>query len=380
MKIGITCYPTYGGSGVLATELGKLLAKRGHEVHFITSALPYRLHVQFEERVFFHEVEMDKYPLLEYSPYDLALAAKMREIFLSEKLDLLHVHYALPHAISAFLAAKMIEPAIMPVVTTLHGTDITIVGQKKSFYDITRLGINQSTIVTAVSEYLTKEAEDIFIPEKPIRTIHNFVDLQLFKKKKKSSRRCSFATENQIVYTHISNFRKVKRIPDVVKIFSRIVQDVDGILLMVGEGPLLSDARQLVESLGISDKVKFLGKQEDVVSIFSMSDIFLFPSETESFGLAALEAMACEVPVIASRSGGIPEVVNCGETGFLSETGDVTAMAINGIKLGKNSDLRLKMGKAGRKRAKQYFGPDKIIPLYEKVYQEAVELAHNCNQ
>jgi N-acetyl-alpha-D-glucosaminyl L-malate synthase BshA len=374
MKIGITCYPTYGGSGILATELGKILARKGHEVHFITSSLPYRLQMRYEERIYFHEVEMHHYPLLEHSPYDLALASKMKEIFTAYGLDLLHVHYALPHAVSAFLASRMVSPRRFPVVTTLHGTDITVVGQEKSYYDITRLGMNESTVVTSVSQYLTGEAERIFKPEKKIRTVYNFVDIDLFKRTTGECDRQLFASPQQVIYAHISNFRKVKRIPDVIKIFHRVQQEINSVLLLIGEGPTLSQAREQVRELGIQERVRFMGKQEDIVTIFCIADVFLFPSEEESFGLAALEAMACEVPVIASRSGGIPEVVIDGEGGFLSEVGDIDRMAAMSIKLGKSAQLRETMGRAGRERARQYFSPEIIIPQYEAVYKEAVDV------
>lgn len=374
MKIGITCYPTYGGSGVLATELGKLLARRGHEVHFITSSLPYRLQSQYEERIFFHEVEIGHYPLFEHTPYDLALAAKMKDIFESENLDLLHVHYALPHAISAFLAARMMSPRKVPIVTTLHGTDITVVGQDKSYFDITRLGINESTIVTGVSSYLSQKAQEVFEPNKEIRTVYNFVDMDYFKRNSDLGRRPCFSRDNQVVYLHISNFRKVKRIPDVIQAFYLIQKQVDGVLVMVGEGPMVSQAKDMVKELGIKDRVKFLGKQEDVATFFSCADILLFPSEEESFGLAALEAMACKVPVIASCSGGIPEVVDDGGCGYLVAVGDVDTMAQKGIELGQSSEKRRAMGRAGRLRAEALFHPDIILPQYEDIYEEAVRL------
>jgi N-acetyl-alpha-D-glucosaminyl L-malate synthase BshA len=373
LKIGITCYPTYGGSGVLATELGKLLARRGHEVHFITSSLPYRLRQHFENRVYFHEVEISGYPLFEYAPYDLALAAKQKEIFETEKLDVLHVHYALPHAVSAFLAAKMLSPKKLPIVTTLHGTDITIVGKEKSFFDLTRLGINESTVITAVSNYLSQEATKIFYPERKIQTLHNFVDLDLFQKRDEKSKRQELVPCEEVMYVHVSNFREVKRTLDVIRIFARVYQDLASCLLMVGEGPMLSEARSLVRELGLEEHVRFLGKQEDIVTILNMSDVLLFPSEVESFGLVALEAMACEIPVIASRSGGIPEVVSCGEVGYLSEVGDVERMAQKALKLGQDAELRQKMGKAGRQRAETLFHPDRILTGYEEVYQQAIE-------
>jgi len=376
MRIGITCYPTYGGSGVLATELGKILARRGHEVHFITSSLPYRLQNGFMEKIFYHEVENLSSPPFDNTLYNLALAAKMKQIFAAEKLDVLHVHYALPHAISAYLAAQMYLPKPMPIVTTLHGTDITIVGQDKSLFDITRLGINQSTQVTAVSRYLKEETDRVFHPLKSVKTIYNFVDTDLFSPRTLPPCKRYFAPQNQVVYIHLSNFRKVKRIPDVIKTFNLIQKQVDSVLLMVGEGPLYTEARELVSTLNLQEKVRFLGKQEDVVTLLNMSDVLLFPSETESFGLAALEAMACEIPVIGSLSGGIPEVVEQGVTGYLSAVGDIESLAQGGITLGLHKDLRMQMGKAARQRALNLFHTDTIVPQYEAIYTEAIQAAH----
>lgn len=376
MRIGITCYPTYGGSGVLATELGKLLARRGHEVHFITSSLPYRLQMGFMERIYFHEVEVMSYPPFDNTLYNLALAAKMKEIYTEENLDVLHVHYALPHAISAYLAAQMVLPKMMPIVTTLHGTDITVVGQEKSLFDITRLGINQSTEVTAVSQYLQRETVSVFHPTQEVHTIYNFVDTDLFAPRVPVACRSILSCTSDVVYTHLSNFRKVKRIPDVIQTFYRIQKEIKSILLMVGEGPMYSEARELVHTLGIESKVKFLGKQDDVATILNLTDVLLFPSEVESFGLAALEAMSCEVPVIGSISGGIPEVVEHGVTGFLAPVGHVDEMARAGVLLGQNADLRKQMGRAGRERALKLFHPDQIIPQYEAIYQSAIEKAN----
>ena len=380
MRIGITCYPTYGGSGILATELGKLLALRGHEVHFISSALPYRLQPRYRERLYFHEVEMSRYPLFEHSPYDLALAAKMREIYLQEKLDLLHVHYALPHAVSAFLASRMVAPRRIPVVTTLHGTDITIVGKEKSFFEITRLGINESCVVTAVSKYLENQTNRVFYPDKPIRHIYNFVDFNLFRPGPIPCDRSHFAKADQVIYFHLSNFRPVKRIPDVINTFAETIKEVDGVLLLAGEGPASSQAREMVRDLGIQDRVSFLGKQEDIVTFLNLADVFLFPSEVESFGLATLEAMACEKPVVASRSGGIPEVVEHEVTGFLADVGDLKSLVEASVVLGKSESLRHKMGTAGRRRGMEKFHPDIILPQYEAAYREAVECCRTAVQ
>jgi L-malate glycosyltransferase len=372
MKIGITCYPTYGGSGVLASELGKFLAKHGHEVHFITSTIPYRLQREFQERIYFHTVDMEPYPLFEHPPYDLALAAKMKDVFVSEGLDLLHVHYAIPHAVSAYLASQLMRPLEIPFVTTLHGTDITLVGQEKSFFDITRFSINESTVVTAVSDYLKKETETIFTPTKPVHRVHNFVDLDIFRHTAYGCHRANFAKPEQIVYIHVSNFRPVKRIPDVIRIFAKVRQEVDGVLILVGEGPMLREAKELAIKLGVQQHVRYLGKQLDIVSILGCSDVLLFPSETESFGLAPLEAMACEIPVVATMTGGIPEVVTDGENGYLAQVGDVDTMARHAVALGKSKELRVAMGKAGRKAAVQSFNPDQIVPQYEDLYRKAL--------
>lgn len=373
MRIGITCYPTYGGSGVLASELGRFLAKRGHEVHFITSTIPYRLQRDFQEGIYFHTVDMEPYPLFEYPPYDLALASKMKDVFLSEKLDLLHVHYAIPHAICAILAQKLVAPRPMPIVTTLHGTDITLVGQEKSFYDVTRYSIDQSTAVTAVSDYLKQRTDSVFLPSVPVRRIYNFVDMDLFHAETFACHRSNFARPEQVVYLHISNFRPVKRVGDVVRIFAEARKRVDGILLMVGEGPSLREARELAGSLGVLDHVRFLGNQLDVTGILAASDVLLFPSEEESFGLAPLEAMACEVPVVATTSGGIPEVVRHGECGYLARVGDVKSMGAYAVELGLSKEKRVEMGKAGRRIAQAAFHPDVIIPQYEAIYRDAME-------
>jgi N-acetyl-alpha-D-glucosaminyl L-malate synthase BshA len=317
---------------------------------------------------------MEPYPLFEHPPYDLALASKMKDVFVDQGLDLLHVHYAIPHAVSAYLASQLLKPKGIPVVTTLHGTDITLVGQEKSFFDITRFSINESTVVTAVSVYLKAKTESVFQPTRPIHRVHNFADLDLFHRPAFGCHRTNFARPEQPIYIHISNFRPVKRIGDVIHIFARVRKEVDAVLVMVGEGPMLREAKELAEQLGIQKHVRYLGKQLDIVSILGCADVLLFPSDTESFGLAPLEAMACEVPVVATKTGGIPEVVTHGVTGYLAEVGDVAAMARHAIELGQNRDLRLKMGKAGRQAAISNFHPDRIIPQYEALYDEALRL------
>jgi L-malate glycosyltransferase len=375
MKIGITCYPTYGGSGVLASELGRFLAKRGHEIHFITSTIPYRLQGDFQERIYFHTVDMVPYPLFEYPPYDLALASKMKDVFVNEGLDLLHVHYAIPHAICAYLASKLVQPAGIPVITTLHGTDITLVGQEKSFFDITRFAINESSAVTAVSDYLKERTETVFQPVKPVQRIYNFADLDLFRRASSGCRHANFARPDQPIFVHISNFRPVKRVEDVIRIFAAAREEVDGVLVLVGEGPTLGGARAMADRMGLRDHIRYLGKQSDIAGVLGCSDVLLFPSETESFGLAPLEAMACEVPVIGTRSGGIPEVVEHGVSGFLAEVGDVETMGRHAVELGLSQELRRRMGKAGRKTAETHFHPDIIIPQYEALYRKVIDEA-----
>ncbi len=372
MKIGITCHPTLGGSGVLASELGKFLAQRGHSVHFITLGVPYRLQGEFHKNIRFHTVEVQPYPVFEQTPYNMALAAKMHEVAVAESLDVLHVHYAVPHAITAYLAAQMFLPRRLPVVATLHGTDITLVGQEKSFYELTRFGIERSTAVTAVSDYLKRKTEEVFHPEREIRRIYNFVDASLFRRLQGNCHRSAFASGDQVVYMHLSNFRPVKRIGDVIRIFAQASESVDAVLVMIGEGPELRPAKDLAKQLGVASRVRFLGNQHDVPSLMGCGDVFLFPSEVESFGLAPLEAMACEMPVIASNSGGVPEVVIHGESGFLAEVGDVKRMGEYAVQLGKSPELRAKMGKAGRHRAETRFTPDVAVDQYEAVYREVI--------
>lgn len=373
MRIGITCYPTYGGSGVLASELGKFLAQAGHEVHFITSTIPYRLQREYQAGIYFHTVDLEPYPLFEHPPYDLALAAKMKEVYTAERLDVLHVHYAIPHAVCAYLASEMLAPKRIPVVTTLHGTDITLVGQSRSLFDITRFSIERSTSVTAVSEWLKSKTEETFHPNIPIQRIHNFVDADLFQRGVHPCRRETFSSTDQTIFMHISNFRPVKRVQDVVSVFARVRQECDAILVLVGEGPTLSEARFLAEKLGISSSVRFLGKQLDVASILACADVLLFPSDHESFGLAPLEAMACQVPVIASRSGGLPEVVEHGVCGYLAPVGDVEAMATYALELARSPELRRTMGAKGREIAVTRFSPSVIVPQYEALYRQAMQ-------
>jgi N-acetyl-alpha-D-glucosaminyl L-malate synthase BshA len=332
IKIGIVCYPTFGGSGVVATELGKALAQEGHEVHFITYSQPSRLDF-LNENLFYHEVSIRSYPLFEYPPYELALASKMVSVVKNEKLDLLHVHYAIPHASAAYMAKQILKShgINIPVVTTLHGTDITLVGKDASYEPVVTFSINQSDGVTAVSEDLRKETYLHFKITNEIEVIPNFIDLAKFKKQKKDHFKKAICPNDEMLIVHTSNFRKVKRIGDVIKVFNNIHKEIPAKLLMIGDGPERSPAEEQCRELGISHDVRFLGKLEAVEEVLSVADLFLMPSEKESFGLAALEAMACEVPVISSNTGGIPELNINGVTGFMSNIGDVENMTKNAL-------------------------------------------------
>jgi N-acetyl-alpha-D-glucosaminyl L-malate synthase BshA len=370
MKIGITCYPTYGGSGAIATELGIELARRGHEIHFISYAQPFRLS-HFTERVFFHEVEIARYPLFEYPPYSLALAAAMHEVTLREELELLHVHYAIPHATSAWVAKEMLGTGRdLRVATTLHGTDITLVGQERSFLEITRFSIQRSDGVTAVSEYLRQETLSHFgAPPSGVEVIHNFVDPQLYDRERYPCRKSALLDPGEKLVMHTSNFRAVKRVGDVIRTFARIAEQVPSRLLLVGDGPDRPEAVRQADELGIGDRVIFLGKQDSVAELLSCADLFLLPSQSESFGLAALEAMASGVPVIASNAGGLPEVVPHGVAGFLAPVGDVASMADAGIGLLRNSTRWREFSAAARQWAIDHFGVEAIVPQYERFYE-----------
>lgn len=377
MRIGMVCYSTFGGSGVLASELGKILANRGHRIHFITRGLPFRLRSTFDENIFCHPVEMQEYPLFGDSPYPLVLAARMAEIFRQEKLDLLHVHYAIPHATSAYLAQQMVAPLRLPIVTTLHGTEITMIGKDPSFFEITKFSMERSTVVTAVSDYLQRETMEKFQPRCKVHRVHNFVDLDFFRpiSAECCCRRSRMVRDikDPVVFFHLSNFRPIKRTPDVIRIFSRILQQApSAMLLMVGEGPDRALCRQMVMELGLESRVQFLGDQQDIMGVLPLADVVLFPSQLESFGLVPLEAMACEIPVVASDSGGIPEVVEHGKCGFLAPVGNIEAFANYSIELAQNPDLRRRMGQWGRKRAEAVFQPAAIIDQYEKLYKQAL--------
>jgi N-acetyl-alpha-D-glucosaminyl L-malate synthase BshA len=372
MNIGITVYPTYGGSGIVGSELGRDLAERGHNVHFISSVLPTRV-TELNERVHFHEVEMMSYPLFEHQPYDLALATKMATVARAEKLDLLHVHYAIPHSISAILARESIkQKRYVPVITTLHGTDITLVGADRSYLPITRYGLQQSDGVTAVSKFLKQATIETFDFD-DIEVIPNFICPCHYRRLPESPLRDELAPHGEKLLVHVSNFRAVKRPLDCVEILSRVrARGLKARLVMVGDGPERSAVAYRAEQLEVKDDVIFVGKQANIPDYLGVADVFLLPSELESFGLAALEAQACEVPVIATRIGGIPEVVSEGETGYLSDVGDVDKMSDDTIKLLKDEDLRRAFGEKARELAVQRYGSDKIIPQYISFYEQVL--------
>jgi N-acetyl-alpha-D-glucosaminyl L-malate synthase BshA len=373
MKIGITCYPTYGGSGVVATELGKELAARGHDVHFISYALPIRLTVS--ERIYFHEVEVLNYPLFEYPPYDLVLATKMAEVTTRYGLDILHVHYAIPHSISAYLANMILQDKKIPFVTTLHGTDITLVGNDRSYLPVTRFGIEQSDAVTAVSEYLKRRTIEEFQIKRPIEVVPNFVDCDIYGRSDDPRLRGKFAKPEEGIVIHISNFRPVKRVEDVVAIFARVREHCPAKLLMVGDGPDRPKAERLAQSCNITDDVVFLGKQNDMAPLLSIADVLLLPSENESFGLVALEAMASEVPVIATDIGGLPEVIDHGKDGFLYPIGDVASMAAAALGILQHPIERQQLGRNARAHARDRFSTGQVVQAYESLYRRTIEAA-----
>lgn len=370
LRIGITCYPTYGGSGIVATELGKELAERGHRVHFISYALPQRL-VHYHPRIFFHEVEVVTYPLFEHAPYVLALASKMAEVAEYEKLDLLHVHYAIPHATAGYLAKKICGNRLK-VVTTLHGTDITLIGNDRSFLPVTRFSIEASDGVSAVSRFLKRVTYKEIKVKKDIRVIPNFINTRIYQRSGENGCRGKLARRNERVLIHVSNFRPVKRIEDVIGVFEIVSKKVPSRLLLVGDGPERSRIEGLVRAKRLQERVQFLGKQESVVEMLSCADLLLLPSQTESFGLAALEAMSCGVPVVASKVGGLPEVVTQGVTGFLCPLGRVEEMAEASLKILKSDRLWSKMSAACRKRAVETFSTERILPRYEKLYNDVL--------
>ena len=379
MKIGITCYPTYGGSGVVATELGLELARRGHEVHFISYSQPIRL-MGGEPNIHFHEVEVSRYPLFEYPPYDLALATRMAEVSQLYELDLLHVHYAIPHSVSAMLAKQMLASTPprrkLPFVTTLHGTDITLIGLDRSYLPITRFSIEQSDGVTAISQYLRDRTLKVFDVKNNIEVIPNFVNCDDYLRKSEwREHRREYASDDERILVHLSNFRPVKRVPDVIEIFDRVRKKIPSKLLLIGDGPDRSQAEWLAVQKGIHEHVLFLGKQDRVQEKLAISDVLLLPSELESFGLAALEGMACEVVPIATRAGGIPEVIEHGMTGYLADVGHVDTMARYAIELLSDESALREMGKRARQSAQGRFCSSRIIPLYEAFYRQVLEQA-----
>ncbi len=378
MRIGIVCYPTFGGSGVLATELGKALADEGHEVHFITYQQPVRLNV-FNANIFYHEVSVPTYPLFDYPPYEVALASTMVDVIMNHDLDLLHVHYAIPHASAAYMAKQIVKQKNgrnIPVITTLHGTDITLVGKDKTYEPVVTFSINESDAITAVSQNLKDETYRSFAITKEIDVIYNFVDVNRFNKKPIDAFRKVIAPNGERIIIHASNFRKVKRIDDVVKIFSAIRKEMPAKLLMVGDGPERHAAEDLARELGIEDDIRFLGKQEQMEDILAVSDVFLLPSEYESFGLAALEAMAARTVVISTNAGGLAEINIQGVTGFMSNVGDIASMSSNAINLLKDETALTKMKEAAYEQA-CLFDISKIIPVYEKLYSRFCRMQLN---
>ena len=375
MKIGIVCYPTFGGSGVVATELGLELSKKGHEVHFITYSQPVRLEL-LGANVHFHEVHVPNYPLFHYQPYELALSSKIVDMVKVHQIDVLHVHYAIPHAYAGYMAKKMLheEGIELPIVTTLHGTDITLVGSHPFYKTAVTFSINKSDAVTSVSQSLKEDTQRLFNTKKDITVIPNFIDLDKHKPTIKNCQRDVLAMPDERVITHISNFRSVKRIPDVIHIFNAIQKEIPSKLMMIGEGPEREKAEQLCTELNIENKVVFLGNSNEVNKILCFSDLFLLPSETESFGLSALEAMASGVPVVSSNSGGLPEVNINGVSGFLSPVGDIKSMSQNAIHILKNK-TNLEVYKKGAKSTALKFDIHQIVPAYEEIYKTALK---NC--
>lgn len=372
MKIGIVCYPTYGGSGVIATELGMELARRGSKVHFITYAMPFRLD-RFQDNVFFHEVEIPSYPLMEHQLYTLALAGKIIDVVKYEQLDILHVHYAIPHAISGYLAKQILNAnGSIKLVTTLHGTDITLVGLEPDFHPLVKFSLEQSDAVTAVSSYLMEKTKQNFTPRKDVRVITNFVDTEQYKRVPDGcdSLRRRIAGNNEKIMMHISNFRSVKRVQDTIRILAEVRKQVNAKLILVGDGPDRTDTERLSRELGVSEYVTFLGKQTALPDILSAADVFLLPSQSESFGLSALEAMSCSVPVIGSNIGGIPEVIAHGENGYIAELGDVERMAKYAVELLTNQKRWDVFSTNARKSAVEKFDANLIVPQYEQLYRE----------
>lgn len=371
LKIGITCYPTVGGSGIIATELGMLLAERGHEIHFITSSIPYRLN-KTHENIYFHEVEVNQYSVFQYPPYDIALASKMAEVIEREELDILHVHYAIPHAICAFLAKEMTKREFK-IVTTLHGTDITVLGADLSLKSVIKLGIEKSDVVTAVSKELINQTVNLIEPNKEILPVYNFVDERVYRKVDASELKKKYGIENdEKVIIHISNFRKVKRVEDVVKAYAQIYREIKSKLLLVGDGPELTSVSNLVCQLGLKNHVIMLGNQKNIQELLSISDVKLLLSEKESFGLVLLEAMSCGVPCVGTRIGGIPEVIIDGETGFICELGDIEDIARKTMDILLDQNLHQSMSEQAIHRVHNVFQSEKVVGQYEEIYYRLV--------
>ncbi|WP_208639646.1 N-acetyl-alpha-D-glucosaminyl L-malate synthase BshA [Halobacillus trueperi] len=370
-KIGITCYPTVGGSGVIATELGKLLAEKGHEIHFVASQVPFRLNRVYPN-IYYHEVEVSNYPVFQHPPYDLALAAKMADVINREELDILHVHYAMPHAICAILAKQMCERDVK-IITTLHGTDITVLGIDSSLKQMIRFGIEQSDRVTAVSQSLVDQTKEMLHTDRSIDVIYNFVDEREYYRKDEQRLKEHYGIhEEDAVLIHISNFRRVKRVTDVIKTFAAVAEQMPAKLLLVGDGPEYSECHQLVQQLGLEDRVLFLGKQENVSELLSISDLKLLLSEKESFGLVLLEAMACGVPCIGTNIGGIPEVIDHGETGFIAELGNVEQISYFAKKVLENKDLHQTMAEQSKRVVQNKFATNTILRQYETLYEQVL--------
>jgi L-malate glycosyltransferase len=373
MRIGIVCYPTFGGSGVLATELGKALADKGHQVHFITYQQPVRLS-EFNANIFYHEVRVPNYPLFDFPPYETALSSTMVDVIVNNQIDLLHVHYAIPHASAAYMAKKILEKQgkIIPVITTLHGTDITLVGRDKTFAPVVTFSINESDAITAVSENLREETYRNFKIEKEIKVIQNFVDVKRFRKKPIDAFRRVIAPNNEKIVVHASNFRKLKRVEDVVRVFAEINKKVPSKLLFVGDGPERPVAESLSRELGIYEETRFVGRQEQIEEVLAVSDLFILPSDYESFGLAALEAMAAGVPVISSNAGGLPEINQEGITGYLAKVGDVATMSLRAIEL-LSDEKKLERFKNNAASHAKHFDIENVIPRYEALYNRFLQ-------
>jgi L-malate glycosyltransferase len=372
LKIGITCYPTVGGSGIVATELGKMLAEKGHEIHFISSSMPFRLNRMYRN-IFYHQVEVNHYSVFQYPPYDIALASKMAEVANREKLDILHVHYAIPHAVCAILAKQM-SKVDLKIITTLHGTDITILGSDPSLTDAIKFGIEKSDMVTAVSDALIKQTHDLIKPDKQIEKVYNFIDDRVYQKRDAEHLKQEFEiNEDEKVIIHVSNFRKVKRVQDVVKTFANISEAMPAKLLLVGDGPEMPLVCDLVKKLGLTEKVHILGKQENLDELYSISDLKLLLSEKESFGLVALEAMACGVPCIGTNVGGMPEVIGHGKTGYICELGDIQDISEKAISLLKNDQLHQQFAAEAISTVAAKFNAEHIVRQYEQIYFKVLD-------